>query len=153
MTERLFHAIGRPDLIVDPRFASNASRLKNVTELDEILAAFIGERSQQDCLEFFAKANVTVGPVYDMSNIETDPHFRARQIVVELPDDSLGTVPVHNISPRLRDTPGRFRRAAPQLGEHTRQILQEAGYSKEEVEVFVGAQAVSAAPLGSREEV
>jgi crotonobetainyl-CoA:carnitine CoA-transferase CaiB-like acyl-CoA transferase len=95
---------------------------------------------------------VTVGPVYDMSNIETDPHFHARQIVVELPDDALGTVPVHNISPRLMDTPGRFRHAAPQLGEHSRQVLQEAGYSKEEVELFVTEQAVSAPPR-SLEEV
>jgi crotonobetainyl-CoA:carnitine CoA-transferase CaiB-like acyl-CoA transferase len=86
MTERLFRAIGRPELILDPRFASNANRLKNVTKLDEILCAFIGERTQKDCLEFFAQASVTVGPVYDMADVEKDPHFHARQIVVELPD-------------------------------------------------------------------
>ena len=151
MTERLFRAIGRPELVVDPRFASNASRLKNVAELDEILSAFIGEHTQQVCLEFFAQAGVTVGPVYDMANIETDPHFHARQIVVELPDASLGTVPVHNITPRLTDTPGRFRRAAPELGEHTCEILREAGYSETEVEVLIAGN-VAYPPRGSREE-
>jgi crotonobetainyl-CoA:carnitine CoA-transferase CaiB-like acyl-CoA transferase len=152
MTERLFRAIGRPELAVDPRFASNANRLKNVVELDEILSAFIGERTQQNCLEFFAQAGVTVGALYDMSNIETDPHFHARQIVVELPDAALGTVPVHNISPRLMDTPGRFRRAAPQLGEHTREILREAGYSEEEVEELIATRVVCSALQGSRDE-
>jgi crotonobetainyl-CoA:carnitine CoA-transferase CaiB-like acyl-CoA transferase len=72
--------------------------------------------------------------------------------VVELPDDSLGTVPMHNISPRLMDTPGRFRRAAPQLGEHTREILREAGYSEEEVEAFVAEQVVCPPLKQSREE-
>ncbi len=152
MTERLFRAIGRPELIADPRFASNTNRLKNVTELDEILSAFIAERTQQNCLEFFAHAGVTVGPLYDMANIETDPHFRARQIVVELPDTSLGTVPVHNISPRLMDTPGLFRRAAPELGEHTREILQEAGYSEAEVEELIAARVVCPALQRSRDE-
>ncbi len=152
MTERLFRAIGRPELIADPRFASNANRLKNVTELDAILSGFIGERTQQHCLEFFAQAGVTVGPLYDMSNIETDAHFHARQIVVELPDASLGTVPVHNISPRLMDTPGRFRRAAPELGEHTRAILQEAGYSEVEVEEMIAAGVVCPALERTRDE-
>jgi crotonobetainyl-CoA:carnitine CoA-transferase CaiB-like acyl-CoA transferase len=152
MTERLFRAIGRPELIVDPRFATNANRLKNVTELDEILSAFIGERTQKGCLEFFAQVGVTVGPLYDMANIETDPHFHARQIVVELPDTSLGTIPVHNISPRLMDTPGRFRRAAPELGEHTREILREAGYSEAEVEELIAARVVCSALQRSREE-
>ncbi len=152
MSERLFMAIGRPELITDPRFASNANRLKNVVELDEILSAFMGERTQQDCLEFFAQAGVTVGPLYDMSNIETDPHFHDRHIVVELPDDALGTIPVHNISPRLMETPGRFRRAAPKLGEHTREILQEAGYSEVQVEELIAARVVCSSLRGSRDE-
>jgi crotonobetainyl-CoA:carnitine CoA-transferase CaiB-like acyl-CoA transferase len=152
MTERLFRVIGRTELILDPRFASNANRLKNVTELDEILSAFIGERTQKDCLEFFAQAGVTVGPVYDMADVETDPHFHARQIVVELPDASLGTVPVHNISPRLMDTPGRFRRAAPEIGEHSREVLQEAGYSEAEIEELIATGVVCLAPQRPRNQ-
>ena len=142
MTERLFRAIGRPELIGDPRFTSNAERLKHVVELDEIISAFIGARTRQDCLDFFEQAGVTVGPLYDMSSIETDPHFHARQIIVELPDASLGTIPVHNISPRLMETPGQFRCAAPELGEHTREVLQEAGYSTAEIEELIKSRVV-----------
>jgi crotonobetainyl-CoA:carnitine CoA-transferase CaiB-like acyl-CoA transferase len=134
MTERLFRAIGRPELVSDPRFARNQDRLENVVELDGILASFIGALPLSECLKFFAAANVTVGPVYDMAGIEADPHFHAREIVVEMPDAELGTVPMHNISPRLMRTPGTFRRSAPLLGEHSREVLAEAGYSDAEIE-------------------
>jgi crotonobetainyl-CoA:carnitine CoA-transferase CaiB-like acyl-CoA transferase len=142
MTERLFRAIGRPQLIDDPRFTSNDSRLKNVIELDAILSQFIEEHDQEACLKFFADAGVTVGPVYDMSNIERDPHFHERKIVVELPDAALGTIPVHNISPRLMNTPGRFRRAAPLLGEHSEEILRNDGYTDTEIKRLISEEVV-----------
>lgn len=139
MTEKLFRAIDHPEFITDPRFATNANRLKNVTELDAIIAAFILTLNQQECLQFFQKNGVTAGPVYDMGDIERDPHFHERQIVVELPDDELGTIPVHTISPRLGATPGRFRKAAPHLGEDTRDVLREIGYAETEIEAFASS--------------
>ena len=152
MTERLFRAVSHPELIADPRFASNESRLQNIDELDEIVSAFIRERNRKDCLRFFAEAGITVGPVYDMSDIEQDPHFHARQIVVELPDSVLGTVPVHNISPRLMNTPGRFRRAAPSLGEHTEEILREADYKDAEIRTLITEGVVCSPSPSTREE-
>jgi crotonobetainyl-CoA:carnitine CoA-transferase CaiB-like acyl-CoA transferase len=86
-----------------------------------------------------------------MSDIEQDRHFHERQIVVELPDAELGTIPVHNISPRLTQTPGTFRRAAPHLAEHTRQVLAETGYSNQEIEALISNQ-VAYAPLPSAEK-
>jgi crotonobetainyl-CoA:carnitine CoA-transferase CaiB-like acyl-CoA transferase len=142
MTERLFRTIGQPQLIDDPRFASNSSRLKNVIALDEILSQFMAQHNQEACLKFFTDAGVTVGPVYDMSNIEMDPHFHERQIVVELPDAALGTIPVHNISPRLMATPGRFRCAAPSLGEHSEEILRNAGYAEAEIKRLIADKVV-----------
>jgi crotonobetainyl-CoA:carnitine CoA-transferase CaiB-like acyl-CoA transferase len=151
MTERLFRTIGQPQLIDDPRFTSNDSRLKNAEQLDAILSEFIRQHDQKACLEFFADAGVTVGPIYDMSNIVTDPHFHERQIIVELPDTKLGSVPVHNISPRLMRTPGRFRYAAPTLGEHTEQILRSAGFVDMEIEKFI-ADKVVFSPLSAVRE-
>jgi crotonobetainyl-CoA:carnitine CoA-transferase CaiB-like acyl-CoA transferase len=142
MTEKLFRAIERPELILDARFTTNSHRLKNVSELDAILSLFIGQHHQADCLRLFQNAGVTVGPVYDMSEIERDPHFHARQIVVELPDSELGSIPVHNISPRLMTTPGGFRRAAPHLGEHTAEVLREIGNSESEIQALVDQRVV-----------
>jgi crotonobetainyl-CoA:carnitine CoA-transferase CaiB-like acyl-CoA transferase len=142
MTEKLFRAIERQELILDARFTTNSCRLENVSELDAILSLFIGQHNQEDCLRLFQNAGVTVGPVYDMSEIERDPHFHARQIVVELPDSELGSIPVHNISPRLMMTPGGFRCAAPQLGEHTADVLREIGSSESEIEALVDKRVV-----------
>lgn len=127
MTERLFRTIGRADLIDDPRFRSNAERLENVEALDAIVGAFIGERSLGENLAFFRAAEVTAGPVYDISQIVTDPHIVERAVLVEAPDRDIGSVPMHAVVPRLSVTPGALSRPAPRLGEHTAEILESAG--------------------------
>ena len=139
MAEKLFHAMNHPEFITDPRFNTNANRLKNVVELDAIIADFILKQTQPECLKFFQKNGVTVGPVYDMAEIEKDPHFNERNIIVELPDNEMGTVPVHAISPRLEATPGLFRKAAPYLGEDSQAVLSEIGYTETEISAFAAS--------------
>jgi crotonobetainyl-CoA:carnitine CoA-transferase CaiB-like acyl-CoA transferase len=70
---------------------------------------------------------VTVGPVYTIADALDDAHFRAREIVRDVEDDDLGKVPMHDMVPRLSQTPGVWRRPAPHLGEHTDAVLAEAG--------------------------
>jgi crotonobetainyl-CoA:carnitine CoA-transferase CaiB-like acyl-CoA transferase len=133
MAERLFRAIGRPDMIADPRFRSNADRVRNAEECEAPIAAFIAERSLEDNLAFFEKAEVTAAPIYDIEQFLADPHVQARDIVVDLPDDEMGTVPMHNIVPRLSLTPGHIRTPAPALGEHSAAILGELGCDAAEI--------------------
>jgi crotonobetainyl-CoA:carnitine CoA-transferase CaiB-like acyl-CoA transferase len=127
MTERLFRAIGRSDMIDDPRFRTNADRLAHVDEVDAVVGAFIGARTLAENLAFFETAEVTVGPVYDASGFETDPHVQGRGVLVEMADDELGSLPMHAVVPRLSETPGALRRPAPALGEHEDEILAALG--------------------------
>jgi crotonobetainyl-CoA:carnitine CoA-transferase CaiB-like acyl-CoA transferase len=116
MTERLFRAIGRPELIDDPRFRTNADRLANVEEVDAVIQDFVGRRSLEENLRFFEAAETTVGPVYDASGFERDRHVRGRGVLVDMEDAELGSIPMHAVVPRLSHTPGALRRPAPDLG-------------------------------------
>lgn len=127
MAERLFRSIGRPDLIDDPRFQTNADRVRNAEELDAIIGAFIGERTQAENVAFFEAAEVTIGPIYDTSQILEDPHFIAREVIADYPDPDMGALPMHHVVPRLEGTPGSIRTPAPRLGEHNRAVLSEIG--------------------------
>ncbi|MDR6872443.1 formyl-CoA transferase [Bosea sp. BE125] len=133
MTERLFRAIGRPDLIEDPRFRTNADRLRHVEELDAIIGAFIAQRSQAENVAFFEKAEVTIGPIYDTPQIMADPHVIARELIADYPDAEMGQLPMHHVVPRLTDTPGSIRTRAPRLGEHNREILAGLGLTEDAV--------------------
>lgn len=125
MFERLLRAIGRPDVVDDPRFKTNADRVRNVEALDEIVGGWIGARTLDENLAFFEDAGVTVGPVCDIADLVDHPYLSERGILVELPDEEMGSVPMHTVVPRLSDTPGAIRRPAPKLGEHTVEILGE----------------------------
>lgn len=123
MTERLFEAIGRPELISDPRFMTNSDRLNHVEELDRIIQDYVGRYTQAENLAYFRQSAVTIGPVYDIAQLIEDEHIVERDIMIRMPDQQLGSVPMHNIIPRLSGTPGRLRRPAPDLGENTFEIL------------------------------
>ena len=127
MAARLFAAIGRADLIEDPRFRRNSDRLKHADELDTIIGGFIVGLSQSENVAFFEKAEVTVGPIYDIAQILEDPHFVAREIVADYPDADTGQLPMHHVVPRLLGSPGAIRTPAPRLGEHNRAVLAEIG--------------------------
>ena len=127
MAERLFRAIGRPDLIDDPRYRTNADRVANAADLDAIIGAFIAERTQAENLAFFEAAEVTIGPIYETAQILEDPHVIARELVADYPDADMGQIPMHHVVPRLMETPGAIRTPAPRLGEHNKEILAEIG--------------------------
>jgi crotonobetainyl-CoA:carnitine CoA-transferase CaiB-like acyl-CoA transferase len=133
MAERVFRAVGRPDMIDDPRFRNNSQRVRHAEACEAPIRDFIACRSLADNLEIFEQAEVTAAPVYDIDQFVADPHVRAREIVVELPDAEMGNIPMHTIVPRLSGTPGEFRRPAPQLGEHTGEILGSLGIGAAEL--------------------
>jgi crotonobetainyl-CoA:carnitine CoA-transferase CaiB-like acyl-CoA transferase len=139
MAERLLRAIGRPELNDDPRFRTNADRLAHRDEIEAIVAGFIAERTQADALAFFEAAEVTVGPVCDEADLAGDPYVAEREVLLEVPDEAAGHLPVHNVIPRLSATPGALRRPAPALGEHNLEILRALGYDKSEIDRLIEA--------------
>ncbi len=125
MAMRILDTIGRPELKTDVRFETNDGRVKNRDELDGIISAFIGSKTQDENLALFEAAGVTVGPVCSVLDLLDHPYALEREAIVELEDKDIGSVPMHNIVPRLSESPGGFRYPAPRVGEHTSEILAE----------------------------
>ncbi|HYH41567.1 MAG TPA: CoA transferase, partial [Burkholderiales bacterium] len=150
MAERVFSSIGRADLSDDPRYKTNEERVKHAAELDAIIGPFIAERTQAENVAFFEKAEVTIGPIYDISQIVEDPHMVGRELVADYPDPDMDAFPMHHVVPRLSGTPGSIRTLAPHLGEHNKALLREAGVSDAEysklIEQGIACEGKPAAP-------
>jgi crotonobetainyl-CoA:carnitine CoA-transferase CaiB-like acyl-CoA transferase len=127
MAERTFRAIGRADLVDDPRYRTNAGRVKHAAQLDAIIGAFVARRTQAANVKFFDRAEVTIGPIYDVTQIVKDPHILERELLADYPDDEMGQFPMHHVVPRLLGTPGSIRTPAPKLGQHNKEILNSLG--------------------------
>jgi len=133
MAERLYAAVGAPEMTKDPRFANNSARLANNDAAEQPIREFIAARDLAECLAIFANAEVTAAPVYDIDQFVADRHVKERQIIVDVPDREIGKLTMHNVVPRLAATPGALRRPAPELGEHTAEILADVGVDAAEL--------------------
>jgi crotonobetainyl-CoA:carnitine CoA-transferase CaiB-like acyl-CoA transferase len=136
MAERVFRAIGKPEMIEDPRFRTNTDRVRNIEACDGAVADFIAARTLAENMAVFEAAEVTASPVYEIDQLIDDPHVQARGVLVEAPDAEAGSVLMHNIIPRLSETPGRLRTPAPALGEHTRSVLESIGCDAARIEAL-----------------
>ncbi|KPQ07107.1 MAG: putative acyl-CoA transferases/carnitine dehydratase [Rhodobacteraceae bacterium HLUCCA12] len=131
------HAIGRPELVDDPRFASNSLRVQNAGELDRIFGAFIASHTLDEVLAAFRKANGTLAPVYSVDQIFADPQMQARGAIVAVPDDDFGAVRMQNVVPRMRNAPGGVRWSAGALGKDNDFIYRNwLGLSEDEIDTL-----------------
>jgi formyl-CoA transferase len=125
--KRLMEAIGREDLATDPNLANNVGRAANAERIDAAISAYTEQYSLKDVLEAMNKAGVPAGKSYDAADIAQDPHYQARDMILDatLPDGSVVQVP--GIVPKLSQTPGQITRPAPELGQHTAEVLEGLG--------------------------
>ncbi|MGH8788227.1 MAG: CaiB/BaiF CoA transferase family protein [Cupriavidus necator] len=129
----LAEAIGRPEMALDPAYATNAARVANAHAVIQAVEAFTRQHSKQE-LSALLGGRVPFGPVYDAQDILDDPHFRARGMLVELEQPgSTAPVRVAGIPVKLSDTPGAVTRRAPRLGEHSDAILRELGWQADTI--------------------
>ena len=127
MAMRIFRTIGRADMCDDPRYNTQAARSANREEVDAIVGGFIAERTLAEAMEVFEREGVTAGPIYSAAQLKEDRHAKERGVIVNLPDDELGRLPMHNVIPRLSGTPGAIRTPAPEIGAHNEEILGGLG--------------------------
>lgn len=132
--ERLCAALGRVDLVSDPRFATNRERVAHRAELDAILSAEIS-RCRIDELDRMLEAHeVGFSPIYDIADIFKDAHYAARNAIVSVPDAELGTVRMQSVVPAFSDTPCAVRQAGPSLGQHNADVFRQLGLTDAQME-------------------
>ncbi len=138
MSERLMRAIGRSELIEDPRFKTNNDRLQHNHILDPIVAEFMKSHTQEECLKIFEAADVTVGAVADAEQLASHPYVCGRGSIVSVPDSNTytGRLPMHAPVPRLSETPGQIRSPAPEIGQHNLEVYGELGFSEADIRLF-----------------
>jgi len=132
---RLCAAMARPELADDPRFADAHSRKRNVAELDAAIGAWTGSRTLVDANEALRANDVPATPIYTMADIFADPQYAARDMLLEVPEPTLGAVTMAGIVPKLSATPGSVRWAGHAVGQDTRSVLSERlGLSDDDLE-------------------
>lgn len=128
-TDRTFeyfaHGIGRSDLLEDTRFNKNAARVKNNTLMEEIVTEWMSKHDYKEIKETLDKAGAPVSLVYSMEDIFEDPHYKARENLVEVEHPTFGTLKIPGVIPKLSATPGEIKWIGPNLGEHNLEVYQE----------------------------
>ena len=140
---RTLEAIGAPELADDPRFCDNAGRMAHLKELEEEFATRLRTKPAAHWLHVLEEKGVPCGPVNTMLQALSDPQTLAREMVVEVEHSSVGPVKTLGLPVKFSKTPGKVRTGAPLYGEHTREILEQHGFSRDEIEAFVREGAVT----------
>ena len=140
--ERIADVLGHPEWREDPRFATNSARMQNLDELASRMNAVLASRTKAEWIDAFDAAGVPVGPVHSIGEALAHPQTVARGMVVDLTHPEAGTMRTLGCPIHFSETPTRIARPAPILGEHTREVLREHGFSDAEVDAFVAVGAV-----------
>jgi len=136
---KLLDVIGAPSLAEDKRFATNADRMQHRRELIEELTTYFKQRDAQDWVERLNSAGVPAGPLLDIRQMHADPQTRSREMVTTVDHPIAGTVETLGAPVKFHETPLSVNRAAPLLGQHTRDVLRECDYSDTEIDALLAS--------------
>lgn len=122
---RLAEVMGQPELANDEKYSSHGARGSNMEELDQLVAEWSSTINAEKLLELLSEGGVPAGRIYRAKDMFADPHFAARQAIVNIAHPVLGEFPMQNVFPRLSETPGRVRSVGPELGQHNEEIYTQ----------------------------
>ena len=120
--ESLAKAMGMPDLINKPEYHDNAARLDNREALNDDLQGWLSQRCLNETMDQLVPSGGVVGPVYDAQRIMDDPHYQAREDIIDIDDPELGKTKMLGVVPKFSETPGSVQHAGPTVGEHNQHI-------------------------------
>jgi formyl-CoA transferase len=134
--KRLMHTMGRDDLGLDADLADNAGRVKRVEEIDAAIGVWTATLSVAQVLELLDAASVPAGRIYTVADIATDPHYQARDMILQTVMADGSTLALPGIVPKLSRTPGSHRRNAPEIGQDTDAVLQDIGLTHAQIQAL-----------------
>ena len=134
--KRLMHTMGRDDLGLDADLADNAGRVKRVEEIDAAIGVWTATLSVAQVLELLDAASVPAGRIYTVADIATDPHYQARDMILQTVMADGSTLALPGIVPKLSRTPGSHRRNAPEIGQDTDAVLQDIGLTEAQIQAL-----------------
>ena len=138
--ESFCRLVGRPDLLADTRFHSLASRVANIDDTCAVTAKIMATRTTAAWLELFGDSSVPAMRVNSLEDLVADPHLQATGFWHEVAHPTEGALLTPGFPVAFRATPVDVtRRHAPRLGEHTREVLGEAGMSAADIDALVAA--------------
>lgn len=132
--KRLMNAIGRPDLAGDPELEHNDGRVRHTEMLDGVIGDWAAENELQYVLDTLDAASVPCGRIYTAKDIYEDAHYQAREMIQRFEMSDGAPIDLPGIVPKLSQTPGRTRWLGPELGQHTREVLESIGVTPEQYE-------------------
>jgi len=135
--ERICDVLGHAEWKTDPRFATNDGRMANLTALVDEMESVLSTRPSREWIAAFDAAGVPAGPVHSIGEALEHPQVAAREMVVELEHPRAGRTRALGFPIALSETPARVTRPAPTLGQHTREVLADAGYSDAEIDALI----------------
>ena len=140
--ERFCKTIRRDDLLEDIKYQDNASRLINRQQLVSDLEKTLSKKSSKQWLNDLEKDGVPAGPIFDISEVWSNDQVKSREMDVTLEHPTAGKIRNIGLAAKLSQTPGKIKTAAPLLGQHTKEILIEMGYTTKEIAEFISNETV-----------
>jgi crotonobetainyl-CoA:carnitine CoA-transferase CaiB-like acyl-CoA transferase len=130
---RVLRLVGRGDLAEQPWFGTGSGRAEHVDELDDAVAAWIGDRDRETVMAAFEEAGAAIAPVYDAGDVLADPQLAALGAISTVDDLQLGPLKMPNVISRLSETPGRIRHAGGRHGCDNQKVYAELGVKPAEL--------------------